>query len=73
MPTEDEVKKTLKDIADRTPDYPPELKTATKAEYMTHVHDMTKNKPGCRMMAGALLLVAGGIGYSIYQLFLMLS
>lgn len=61
MPTDQEIKKALEDIKNQPAQYPPELYTATKGEFVTRVRTNQPKKPGCPLMGGAILLIIIGI------------
>lgn len=56
MSSDNDVKEALRRIKESTPEYPPELKTATKAEYTTRVRTMKKDRKGCPLMILTLLV-----------------
>lgn len=51
-------------------EYPPELKTATRAEYVTLVRQARKDqepkKPGCPLLVLSFLLGVGAVGFGVY-------
>lgn len=50
-------------------DYPPPLKTATKAEYVTRARQMKKDKkPGCRLFVLMALGIFGLVLFAAYRL-----
>ena len=68
MPTDKDIEKALRDIGKQKADYPPDLKSATRAEFVNSVRTIKKG-PGCPLFASTLIFSAIGLilvlGYAV--------
>lgn len=73
MPTKKDIEEALGNAPNS--EYPPELLTSRRAEFVTMVRKYQKPKrPGCPLFGGLMVFVAGGFlfaGYKVYTAIIM--
>lgn len=58
-----DLEKKLRELDNQRDNYPPELKSATRAEFKTLVRTTKKKGPGCPIFGSIFILVIGLIAY----------
>lgn len=61
-----DIEKKLRDMGREPVDYPPELRSATRAEFTTLVRTSRKKGPGCPLFGSMFILVISLIASIIY-------